>query len=41
MMPIEVDTIVPDHGLPADADIVVVGSGIIGVATAFFLAERA
>lgn len=38
-MPIEVDDVGSDP-LPSTVDVVVVGGGIIGVSTAFFLAER-
>jgi len=38
-MPIEVDDVGSDP-LPSSVDVVVVGGGIIGVSTAFFLAER-
>lgn len=34
------DPIATDTGLPAKADVVIVGGGIIGVSTALFLAER-
>lgn len=39
-MPIEVEPVETDRGLPARADVVVVGGGIVGVSTAYFLAER-
>lgn len=39
-MDIEVAAVEGDDGLPGSADVVVVGGGIIGVATAYFLAER-
>src|SRR5215469_1373576 len=35
-----VDPVESDVALPAQADVVVVGGGIIGVSTAYFLAER-
>jgi glycine/D-amino acid oxidase-like deaminating enzyme len=38
-MPIEVATVDDDPQVPTDADVVVVGGGIIGVSTAYFLAE--
>lgn len=39
-MAVDVDAIVPDVAQPPRADVVVVGGGIIGVATALFLAEQ-
>lgn len=39
-MPVEVTPVADDRALPAAADVVVVGGGIVGAATAFFLAER-
>src|SRR3990170_2331443 len=39
-MPIEVDAVPSDTALPESADVIVVGGGIIGVTTAFFLAEQ-
>lgn len=38
-MPIEVATVDDDPQVPTDADVVVVGGGIIGVSTAYFLAD--
>lgn len=39
-MPITVDPVACDAALPRRADVVVIGGGIIGASTAFFLAER-
>ena len=39
-MPVFVEPVASDSALPARADVVVIGGGIIGAATAFFLAER-
>jgi len=39
-MPVEVDAVPSDETLPASADVVVIGGGIVGVSTAMFLAER-
>lgn len=39
-MPIEVAAVEGDRAVPAAADVVVVGGGIVGVSTAYFLAER-
>lgn len=39
-MPVEVDAVVPDTSQPSHADVVIVGGGIAGVATALFLAEQ-
>lgn len=39
-MPIAVDPVSSDPSLPRRADVVVVGGGIIGASTAFFLAEQ-
>lgn len=38
-MPIEVAEVIDDRHMPTQADIVVVGGGIVGVSTAYFLAE--
>ena len=35
-----VDSVTPDETLPARADVVIVGGGIIGASTAFFLAQK-
>jgi glycine/D-amino acid oxidase-like deaminating enzyme len=40
MMRIRIDSFEGDAALPARADVVVIGGGIIGVTTALFLAER-
>ncbi|MBN9887907.1 NAD(P)/FAD-dependent oxidoreductase [Salipiger abyssi] len=39
-MPPFVDPVVCDEALPAESDVVVIGAGIMGIATAMFLAER-
>jgi glycine/D-amino acid oxidase-like deaminating enzyme len=39
-MPVEVDSFASDAALPTEAKVVVIGGGIIGVSTAYFLAER-
>lgn len=39
-MPIQVDAVASDPALPAQAKVVVIGGGIIGVSTALFLAEQ-
>ncbi len=39
-MPIQVDAVASDPALPAHAKVVVIGGGIIGVSTAYFLAEQ-
>ena len=39
-MPITVDPVTSDAALPRRADVVVVGGGIIGASTAYFLAEQ-
>ena len=39
-MPVEVDKVVSDQAFPTAADVVIVGGGIVGVSTAFFLAEQ-
>ncbi len=39
-MPVDVDPVVSDEQLPARSEVVVIGGGIIGVSTAFFLAEQ-
>jgi glycine/D-amino acid oxidase-like deaminating enzyme len=39
-MPIEIDAVASDAGLPAATKVVVIGGGIIGVSTAYFLAEQ-
>ncbi|GLS17814.1 D-amino-acid oxidase [Labrys miyagiensis] len=36
----QVDTLAPDPDIPAQADVVIVGGGIIGVSAALFLAQR-
>ena len=38
-MGITIDTIEPDAVLPSHSDVVVIGGGIIGIATALFLAR--
>jgi glycine/D-amino acid oxidase-like deaminating enzyme len=38
-MPIDVASVADDPQVPADADVVVVGGGIVGVSTAYFLAK--
>lgn len=39
-MPIAIDPVASDTALPRKADVVIVGGGIIGASTAYFLAER-
>lgn len=39
-MPIPIQPVIPDLVLPARADVVVIGGGIAGVMTAFFLARK-
>jgi glycine/D-amino acid oxidase-like deaminating enzyme len=39
-MPIPIRTVQPDPALPARADVVVIGGGIIGITTALFLARK-
>ena len=39
-MPPRVDPVLTTSELPAEADVVVIGGGIIGASTALFLAER-
>src|SRR5688500_17151154 len=39
-MPVELDSVVSDEAVPTRADVVVVGGGIVGVSTAYFLAGR-
>ena len=36
----QVDTVAPIDQLPAEAEVVIVGGGIIGTSTALFLAQR-
>jgi glycine/D-amino acid oxidase-like deaminating enzyme len=36
----QVEHVAEDRALPASADVVVIGGGIIGVSTALFLAEK-
>ena len=39
-MPPRVDPVPSDEKLPAQADVVIIGGGIIGTSTALFLAQR-
>lgn len=39
-MPVLLDPVASDSGLPKRADVAIIGGGIIGVATAYFLAEK-
>ncbi|CAN5164957.1 FAD-binding oxidoreductase [soil metagenome] len=39
-MPVEVEAVQSDTVLPASTDVVIIGGGIIGVSTAYFLAEQ-
>lgn len=39
-MPVEIDAVASDPALPASTKVVVIGGGIIGVSTTYFLAEQ-
>lgn len=39
-MPVQLDPVASDASLPKQTDVAIIGGGIIGVATAFFLAEK-
>lgn len=39
-MPVLLDPVAADEKLPAQADVVIIGGGIIGTSTAYFLAEK-
>ncbi len=36
----QVDVVIPDPDMPAEADVVIIGGGIIGTSAALFLAKR-